>query len=185
VFCQRRVHRRSFTYRRWKHGGNDGYDDREASYYSWDLTVGNHSRVAPGDVIVLWDKRTLLGASVIESITTGTETKARYSCPLCGKASLKARKTKVPRWKCFKCGGVFDKPVVVHDRVGTYRSEHAPMWTDLTDCLSGAELRALCRDPRSQLSLRQLRWPDLCRAVERGGKRDGLDAIKARVGGQV
>ena len=168
-----------------QHGGNDGYDDKEASYYSWDSTVGNHSRVAPEDGIVLWDKRTLLGASVIGSITTGTETKARYSCPLCGKASLKARKTKVPRWKCFKCGGVFDEPVVVHDRVGTYRSEHARMWTDLTNCLSGAELRALCRDPRSQLSLRQLRWLDFCRAVERGGKGDALDAIKAWVGGQV
>lgn len=120
-----------------QHGGNDGYADSGASYYSWYSTVGNHSRVAAGDVIVLWDKRTLIGASVIESITTGTETKARYSCPLCGKASLKARKTKLPRWKCFKCGGVFDNPVVVHDQVATYRSEHAPMWTDLTDCLSG------------------------------------------------
>jgi ribosomal protein L37AE/L43A len=165
-----------------QHGGNDGYDDSEASYYSWDSTVRNARRVAPGDVIVLWDKRTLLGASVIESITQGTESKARYSCPLCGKASLKARTTKLPRWKCFKCGGVFDDPTVVHDLVETFRSEHAPMWTELTDCLRGAELRALCRDPRSQLSLRQLRWPDFCRAVERGGKADALAAIKARAG---
>ena len=164
-----------------QHGGNDGYDDSEASYYSWDSTVGNHSRVAAGDVIVLWDKRTLLGASVIESITTDVETKARYSCPLCGKASLKARKTKLPRWKCFKCGGVFDKPAVVHDHVSTYRSEHAPMWTDLTDCLSGAELRGLCRDPKSQLSLRQLRWADFCRAVEKGGKGEALTRIQGRV----
>ncbi len=166
-----------------QHGGNDGYDDSEAAYYSWDSTVGNHRKVSAGDVIVLWDKRTLLGASVVERIATGTETKARYSCPLCGKASLKARKTKLPRWKCFKCGGVFDNPTVAHEQVDTYRSDHAPMWTDLTDCLSGSELRALCRDPRSQLSLRQLRWPDFCRAVERCGKGRDLDAIKARVGG--
>jgi ribosomal protein L37AE/L43A len=165
-----------------QHGGNDGYDDSEAAYYSWDSTVGNHSKIAVGDVIVLWDKRTLLGASVIECISTGTETKARYSCPLCGKASLKARKTKLPRWKCFKCGGVFDKPTVVYDQVDTYRSEHARLWTDLTDCLTGAELRALCRDPRSQLSLRQLRWSDFCRAVERGGKGGALAAIQARGG---
>jgi ribosomal protein L37AE/L43A len=160
-----------------QHGGNDGYDDSEVSYYSWDSTVPNHGRVSTGDIIVLWDKRTLLGASVIESITQGSETKSRYSCPHCGKASLKARKTKLPRWKCFKCGEVFDEPRVSRDLVRTYRSEHATMWVDLTDCLSGAELRVLCRDPKSQLSLRQLDWARFCRAVERGGKSEALQPL--------
>lgn len=165
-----------------QHGGNDGYDDAEAAYYSWDSTVGNHGRLAVGDVIVLWDKRTLLGASVIDRIVHGTEVKPRYSCPSCGKASLKKRKTKFPLWKCFKCGDTFDDAKVDHDEVVTYRSHHAVSWTDLSDCLSGAELRAVCRDPRSQLSLRQLRWPEFCRAVERGGKGAELVRLRERAG---
>ena len=165
-----------------QHGGNDGYDDSETSYYSWDSTVGNYSRLAEGDVIVLWDKRSLLGASVIERITHGAEVKARYSCPSCGKASLKRRKIKLPLWKCFKCGDEFDDADVDYCQVSTYRSEHAAAWVDLSDCLSGAALRMLCRDPRSQLSLRQLRWEDFCRAVEKGGKGDSLIPIRRLLG---
>ncbi len=163
-----------------QHGGNDGYDDAEAAYYSWDSTVPNHSKLAAGDVIVLWDKRTLLGASVIEQIEHGREVKRRYSCPSCGKASLKRRKTKIPLWKCFKCGDTFDPATTIDEEVRTYRSQHAACWTDLADCLSGAELRALCRDPRSQLSLRQLRWQDFCRAVDRAGRGADLARVTER-----
>lgn len=165
-----------------QHGGNDGYDDAEAAYYSWDSTVNNHSRLARGDVIVLWDKRTLLGASVIERIEHGSEVKRRYSCPSCGKASLKRRKTKTPLWKCFKCGDTFDRAATANEEVRTYRSRHDACWTDLSGCLGGAELRRLCRDPRSQLSMRQLRWDDFCRAVQRAGRGTDIDRLRAAAG---
>lgn len=46
---------------------------------------------------VLWDKKSSLGMSVIESIDQGTAVKAEYNCPSCGKAHTKARKDKVRR----------------------------------------------------------------------------------------
>ncbi len=164
-----------------QHGGNDGYDDNVDRYYSWDSTVPNHRALAVGDVAVLWDKTTLLGASVIDDITPGSAKKTRRSCPHCGKASLKARKTKLPIWKCFKCGETFDVPRSEQAVVQTYRADYASSWVGLEGTLSGAEVRRICRDPRSQLSLRQVDWPAFLRAVERSGGADRLTDLLTRL----
>ena len=138
-------------------GGNAGYDDKPAVYYSWDSTVPNHAAIRPGAEVVFWDKRRLLGASVVESIDEEEADKVVYRCPECGMASFKPRKTKTPRYLCFECGATFDHPTRRLQRVTTYRSQHAAGWTDLDTSLSGDRLRRLCVSPRSQLSLRPLR----------------------------
>ncbi len=66
-------------------------------HYSWDITVPNHALPQPGDAIVLWDKKALLGASIIEEIEPGLHEKALHRCPTCGLAGIKARKTRQPR----------------------------------------------------------------------------------------
>jgi ribosomal protein L37AE/L43A len=152
-----------------QHGGNDGYDDAVQRYYSWDSTVPNHGKITIGDVAVIWDKVTVLGASRVSDIVHGHATKFRRSCPQCGMASLKARKSKLPLWKCFKCGECFDKPVEEPARVTTYRGYYVDDWIGLVGVVSAAEARAACRDPKSQLSLRQLNWSAFLRTVERGG----------------
>jgi len=149
-----------------QHGGNDGYDDVVDRYYSWDSTVANNSALAVGDAIVLWDKKALLGVSVIEAIESGQATKTTYSCSQCEHAHLKARKTKLPLYKCFNCGHEFDEPTRVLKEITTYRSRHEAGWIDLDGVLDGAELRGLCVSPKSQLSLRPLRWNDFRQAVE-------------------
>jgi ribosomal protein L37AE/L43A len=143
-----------------QHGGNDGYDDTPSSHYSWDSTVPNHSGVTAGDAIAVWDKKQLLGASVIEAIDIGEKTKKLYSCKACGKASIKARTTLSPLYKCYSCKATFDDPVEREALVTTYRSKHDVRWVDLSGTLTGANLRALCVSPQSQLSLRPLRWDD-------------------------
>jgi len=148
-----------------QHGGNDGYDDRPSAHYSWDETVPNHAAVQVGDTAVLWDKHSLLGVSVIESIEKRRITKKLYSCPECGLAGFKARKTVTPRFKCYKCGAQFDVPRTRSKRVLTYRSEHGVAWIDLSGCLSGPVLRTLCEHPSSQLSIRRLRWPMFTAAI--------------------
>lgn len=161
-----------------QHGGNDGYDDEPAEYYSWDSTVPNAAALSVGDVIALWDKHTLLGVSIIENIDLGTAKKFRYSCPMCGRASLKARKTKTPTYKCFKCGGVFDEPVARLDDVTTYRSRHDGAWVEMSGAMSAGEVRELCESPASQLSLRPLRWEAFKSAAEassRGKAFKGLE----------
>src|SRR4051794_31902524 len=95
-----------------QHGGNDGYDGDPASTYRWDNTVPNHNAIAPGDAIVVWDKRSLIGASVIERIDETDIAKNVYRCSHCGRANIKRRKTLQPAWRCFICSINFDSPVL-------------------------------------------------------------------------
>ena len=78
-------------------------------------------RYLKGGAIVLWDKHTLLGASVIEAIETGSTVKTVYRCGRCGKASIKARKRLQPRFRCDSCGTEFETPTTTTERVTTYR----------------------------------------------------------------
>ncbi|SEQ63275.1 HNH endonuclease [Lentzea xinjiangensis] len=135
---------------------NDGYDDDPSSHYSWDSTVPNHAKPAEGHVIVLWDKKHLLGASVIEKIDRGRAPKDIHSCPRCDKARIEFRTTLLPRIKCYNCGHEFDEPKTRTADVDTYRTRHDAGWIDLAGRLDGARLRELCVSPKSQLSLRPL-----------------------------
>jgi ribosomal protein L37AE/L43A len=158
-------------------GNNDGYDDKPDTHYSWDSTVPNHSSVAPGDFLALWDRRTLLGVSVINQIEVALEPKNLRSCPFCGKADIKARKYLEPVWRCNKCRREFDLPVTHEVDVKTYRSDHAASWVDLRGSLLGPELRRLCKSEKSQLSIRSLRWEDFRRAIETSMGNHPLDIV--------
>lgn len=150
-----------------QHGGNDGYDDSPSTHYSWDDTVPNHGAVRPGDRIVIWDKHTLLGVSTVEAIEEGRLRKQFHSCRDCGKAGIKERKTKSPRYRCHECGATFDRPRTSSREVTTFRSRHDVAWIDLAGTLSAPQLRRLCVHPRSQLSIRPLDWTRFERAIRR------------------
>ncbi|MCO4698525.1 hypothetical protein LRR80_04605 [Streptomyces sp. RO-S4] len=156
-----------------EHAGNDGYDDNPAEHYSWDSTVPNHARLAEGDVIALWDRKELIGVSVIEAIETDTREKTLYFCPHCDKAAIKRRQQKAPQYRCYDCGTSFDVPGRTTKQVTTYRSRHGEAWMEARGLLSGAELRALCDSPRSQHSMRPARWEKL---------RNALAAVTGNVG---
>src|SRR5689334_8841322 len=95
-----------------QHGGNDGYADEPSTTYTWDDTVPNHAALEPGDALAIWDKRGLIGASVIERIDTGTAEKTLYRCPTCRGAHIKRRRTLSPAWRCFRCAENFEKPLL-------------------------------------------------------------------------
>ncbi|WP_230194651.1 HNH endonuclease [Streptomyces coriariae] len=153
-----------------EHGGNDGYDDNPREHYSWDSTVPNHGRLAVGDVIALWDKKELIGVSVIHGIDTGTQDKRRYFCPQCKKADIKRRSRMTPACRCKKCGALFETPGQKVETVTTYRSRHGRTWIDGRGLLAGAQLRALCDSPDSQLSMRPARWEKLRDALLETGR---------------
>ncbi|MEU7200103.1 HNH endonuclease [Streptomyces sp. NPDC045470] len=158
-----------------KHGGNGGYDDLPSEHYSWDSSVPHHASLAAGDVIAVWDKTALLGISVIERIEAGQAIKEIYRCPECGKADFQPRKTKRPVYVCLKCPAKFDTPAAGAKAVTTYRSRHGASWVDMPGILSGAELRALCDNPRTQHSLRSMRWEGLRNAIAATGTATSVD----------
>ncbi|MEU2055244.1 HNH endonuclease [Streptomyces bungoensis] len=152
------------------HGGNDGYEDEPSQHYSWDSTVPNHAALTTGDVIALWDKKSLLGVSVIESVDTGQAVKETYTCPECGRArASRPRRNKTPAYRCWNCKAEFDAPTVQSKEVTTYRSLHSTAWVDLAGLLTGAELRSLCHSPDSQLSLRPMDWARMREKILVGG----------------
>lgn len=163
-----------------QHGGNDGYDDEPSAYYSWDSTVANHGKLEPGDPIALWNKKTLLGLSIIEHIETGRATKAVYKCPSCRRSGIKARKTARPLYRCGKCEAEFDDPVVEAVVVTTYRSRHDAAWVDLYGVVDGARLRRLCVSEDSQHSMRPLRWLDFLAEVTRCDPGVSLEPLESR-----
>lgn len=163
-----------------QHGGNAGYDDQADVYYTWDSTVPNHAQIKTGDPIAIWDKDRLLGISVIEEIEEETTEKLLYKCPHCGKAGIKARQTMSPRYKCYKCKGVFDTPDAQTATVTEYRSRHDAAWTSLENLLPGADLRHLCQSPKSQLSMRPLRWDAFQEAVSTKGAERAVERVIQR-----
>lgn len=160
-------------------GSNDGYDDEPETHYRWDDTVPNHAQIKEGDAVVLWDKKASIGASVIDSIQTVRTTKPVYSCPKCGRAHIKARKTMQPRYRCFKCSQNFDEPVTTEKQVLEYTATYAASWVSFDGLLDGSTLRSLCVSPKSQLSLRPMRWNEFRAAVSRAGGPEILTLLEA------
>ena len=163
-----------------QHGGNSGYDDQADVYYTWDSTVPNHASIKVGDPVALWDKDRLLGISVIEEIETEAKEKLLFKCPSCAMAGIKARKNRVPKYKCYKCGHEFDLPVTQTAIVTEYRSRHDAAWTSLENVLRGADLRQLCTSPKSQLSMRELSWDAFQSALSTNGADRAVERVVHR-----
>ena len=133
-------------------------DDDPSRHYSWDSTVQNYKKVAEGNLIVLWDKKQLLGASLVESISITDGHKIRYRCPNCDRTNIRERKEKRPRYRCADCHNVFNERDEETINVTVYRSTHGALWVDLKNQLPINVLRSLCDNPRSQLSIRPFHW---------------------------
>ncbi|MDN4490388.1 hypothetical protein QQX13_06035 [Demequina sp. SYSU T00068] len=163
-----------------QYGGNSGYEDEIDVSYSWDSTVKNHGSVKPGDFIALWDKRRLLGVSVVEQVRPEDSRKQRFRCPVCGRANIQSRATKSPKYKCQKCGAEFDDPTIEFIDVVAYRSRHDAAWTPLEGLLGADALRRLCLSPRSQHSMRSLNWTAFASELEAHGATFALSRAVAR-----
>ena len=163
-------------------GGNDGYSDNPDVFYSWDSRVPNATAVSQGDRVVLWDKHTLIGASLIESIETGEGLKTLYRCKRCKKASIKRRKERRPIFRCHNqdCKAQFDDPATETVLVATYRSMHDAAWVPLDGVLSGAELRVLGQSAGSQHAIRPLLWDSFKAAIAAKGHQAKLNRIESR-----
>lgn len=165
-----------------QHGGNTGYDDQADAYYSWDSTVNNYGQIQVGDTVAIWDKRKLLGVSVVEEIDVTPAEKMLLRCPnpACGRAGIKARKNLSPRYRCQDCQLEFDEPRVEVQTVREYRSRHDAAWTSLDGLLGADQLRSVCESPKSQLSMRPLDWNAFKSALEEAGASRAVTRIQGR-----
>ncbi|MEV0545539.1 HNH endonuclease [Nocardia salmonicida] len=165
------------TYRRL--GGASTYDDDAASHYSYDNYVANHLQVAEGDLVAVWDNKKLVGASVIELITSSPGTKRRGRCPQCNTTNIAARKTVQPVYRCDDCKHQFDVPVVEVVPATIYRMSYEQAWVDLPGALTGEQLRPMCVASTSQNSFRELDWEKFRVAVANEVAEETLEPVNA------
>ena len=138
------------------YAGNDGYNEELGSYYSWDSTVKNHGRVSAGDLIAIWNKKQLLGWSIVDRIDMGTGIKKFFACPNCDKSAIKARITMSPVYRCQDCKSTFDRRTETEREVNVYRAYYESGWVKVNSTISGARCRSITQQPKAQDSLRKI-----------------------------
>lgn len=162
------------------HGGNAGYDDQIDAFYSWDSKVPNHRSIAVGDAVAIWDKRRLLGMSVVEQIDTSHGLKTLNRCVRCGTTRISARKRMTPVYRCMKCKEEFDVPAVETVSVVLYTARHDAAWTSLDGLLDGDELRSLATHAGDINAMRPLDWAGFQAALTARGAGRAVDRVDAR-----
>ena len=137
--------------------GNEGYDDRLESYYSWDSTVPSHARVSVGDIAVPRDSSCFFGLARIADITTRTGDKDRFRCPNCRHTGFKARTTVSPHYRCYACKAEFDAPQTDRIRgVVFYKAEYGKTWRPFAPTLRISELDSAYVNRSAQHAIREM-----------------------------
>ncbi|MBT1890751.1 hypothetical protein KK001_20730, partial [Enterobacter roggenkampii] len=62
--------------------GNDGYDDNPFELYSYDNLVANHKQVESGDIVVIYNRKHVIGVAVITSLIKEDSQKEINQCPI-------------------------------------------------------------------------------------------------------
>jgi len=132
------------------------YEDSLGSKYQWDSTVPNSRIPQSGDVVLVWSEQGSLGASVIEEIAIGSESKSFPECPRCHRKQVRERTKLQPRFYCAaqSCKHQFDEPHWTNRVVTTFSSELSPGWIDLRGHLTARQCRNLAIQKNSQHSIR-------------------------------
>lgn len=163
------------------HGGNAGYDDQADAYYSWDSKVPNHRNLRVGDPIALWDKKRLLGVSVIEAIEESQDHKTLSRCTKCATTRISLRKNAMPRYRCRKCHHEFESPRADVVPVARYTARYDAAWTSLEGVLSEREIRSLAVNQGDINAMRPLNWVALREALAVKGARRAAERIDGRI----
>jgi hypothetical protein len=137
--------------------GNSGYEDVLEESYSYDSTVGNHRRVAVGDLVVVRDGREALGIGYVEELDVlPDQQKLRSRCPTCGSTGFKERTTERPRYRCSPCTTTFNRPKTETIRVTAYRAHYGGTWQPLEGCLDKTRLNELSLSKSDQQSIKAM-----------------------------
>jgi len=138
-----------------EYAGNVGYDDELETVYRYDSLVPNHLQIAEGDLLILRDGDAVLGIARASTIVSQKGIKELSRCPECNVTTIKARKDKLPRYRC-KEGHEFEKPVVTQKSC-----VHFAAWFDGTFRPSPRripveQVRQACPRYNGQLAMQEL-----------------------------
>lgn len=162
------------------HAGNLGYADQIDAFYSWDSKVPNWRRLSAGDPIALWDKKKLLGISVIEQIDTSEGHKLLNRCPFCRTTRISARKNHLPKFRCMRCKQNFEEGLSEFVQVQLFRARYDAAWVPLDGVLLGHELRELTFNQGDINAMRTLDWAAFEKALSERGSGTAASRVSTR-----
>lgn len=93
-----------------EYAGNQGYADELRRVYRYDSFVPNHLQLSEGDLLILCDRKQVLGLSRIARIDRLSGFKTLSRCPECDVSTIKMRKQRRPAFRCRE-GHTFDQPI--------------------------------------------------------------------------
>jgi hypothetical protein len=141
-----------------KRSSHAGYKDIEGVRYVWDSTVPNSRNVFPGDIAILWNKKTWLGAAIIKSIDFDRGTREMFACPSCDSTRIQPRKRTSPTHRCNDCHVEFNEPKALTKEVSVYAGNFEGTWRTLNGEPTSKEIRELSNKFLSQHSMRDCNW---------------------------
>jgi len=89
---------------------NDGHADELTTKYVYDNFVPNCLQITRGDIVVIVNKKIVLGLGKISRIVISNSVKTRRRCSVCKSTNYEGRKTKLPKFRCNK-GHEFEEPI--------------------------------------------------------------------------
>ena len=138
-----------------QYGGNLGYDDDPANTYRYDSAVPNSRWVSQGDLVLLRDRKRLLGMGLVERIISGPGTKKQFRCPDCKVTGIKERQRLSPRWRCNN-GHTFAEALEEEVTVTLYEAHYGSTYLSADGRVSASEIRSTTMRPSDQLSIQEL-----------------------------
>ncbi|AYM93891.1 HNH endonuclease [Serratia sp. 3ACOL1] len=143
-----------------RYWGNDGYHDNSSVFYRYDSFVANHKNVKEGDIVIVTNRDSVLGVSIIDIIATQSTIKKRNKCSHldCNAKKILPRKTIKPEWRCDN-GHQFDVPRVLFEPAVEFIANYGEYYKEITD-ISISQL--ITETPRynGQMSIQEvnLQW---------------------------
>jgi len=138
-----------------EYAGNGGYADELDSVYRYDKFVPNHLRVSKGHLLILCNRKAVLGIARISRIASLEEPKKLRRCPDCGIATIKERKKKRPQFRCTD-GHEFNKPVPDEMLIVKYEAHFKGTFQKVRGHIPVQEVRRACPNYNPQLSMQEV-----------------------------
>jgi hypothetical protein len=134
-----------------------GYEEVIGETYRWRSSLSNGRKINIGDIILIRDENTLIGASIIEAITISELSRKVVLCPVCNRAQVRDRPSKDPRYRCQQCRSAFDEPKLFYEVTEFRTAEYGAGWFRFPDnFLEYSEIKdSLAVKPNSQHSLQK------------------------------
>lgn len=109
----------------------DNYKEDIQNEYIYDSLVRNNNLITNDNLLIIRDRKNLIGYAEVSSVVSEPSIKKLVKCPNCGKADLRKRTSKTPKYICVDCKNEFETPKIEEKEVIKYTARFKEAMTSL------------------------------------------------------